>query len=78
MGWVRKQATPHRCPLPGGADRPRRSSGQPGDVWRCDDCGLLWHTVVESTLMLGLPVAVWAPAPWWIRLRHLARGGRHG
>ena len=44
--------------------------GEPGDLWRCDECGKLWR--------VGRLSWDWWPATRWQRLRYRRRGHEEG
>lgn len=74
MTWVRRAAPvdKHEC-TPPISEEPwfwLRAVGQHGDLWRCDDCGLLW--VVRDAFNTNGPE--WRQAGWWTRRRYRHAG----
>lgn len=57
---------------------PLAPAGQPGDLWRCDDCRKLWRHALDKPPRFGFrPLgAEWEPATWWQQLTHPDCGTR--
>lgn len=70
MTWVRRTEPEqkHECapPMRCTASWIEIAYGEPGDLWRCDDCGTLWE--------VGQMGLAWLPATWWQRWRHRKDG----
>lgn len=73
MGWIRRtEPKPeHPCEPPAQPlnDDPRMAwfttaAGAYGDLWRCDECGVLWRRLWSS----------WHRAGWWHRWRYHRQG----
>jgi hypothetical protein len=84
MPWARRAEGPwpHTCPVPTRYVVLRTvPNGQPGDVWWCPDCRLLWtikrHPPKRFRRGYSAVASVWRPAGWWLRLRYRNRGRTH-
>lgn len=72
MTWIRRAPIPpppHKCELPrqaGFMGIITKPDGQHGDLWRCDDCGLLW-TIRDAFNTNG---PEWRRAGWLARWRY--------
>jgi hypothetical protein len=80
--YVKRHVVTHRCPTPMGSFDP---AGQVGDLWRCDDCGVLWrvglacdfcdHFGDNRSHPGGHAVgSCWRPATLWQRIRYRKLG----
>lgn len=69
MSYVRRRPKPHLCRVPFGSFSP---AGNPGDVWRCDDCGTLWKLQEREFFLTW--TRRWVRAGPVLRYRHRHEG----